>query len=320
MYKVADRRMISIKIIDTDKFIDMPATARLLYYDLSVRADDDGFIGSPKKITKMIGAAEDDLRILIETKFILTFESGVCVIRDWKIHNSIKVDRYQPTQYLAEKALLRLDINKAYELIVTSLEPNRNQSVPSLEPDCNQIGTSVEPDRSQNVPSVEPERNQSGSNLDTDWNQSGTEVEPERNQSGTKTEPQVRLGKVRLGKDRVSTVESGKSQKVEHVNSAKRFDEFWNAYPRKVGKGAAEQTFKKYKPSDELLKIVLTAIDEQKHSEQWRKDSGKYIPNPATWLNQKRWEDEVQIDVQQPRVTYDIAEYEKSAVFGNFER
>lgn len=309
MYKVADRRMISIKIIDTDKFIDMPATARLLYYDLSVRADDDGFIGSPRKITKMIGACEDDLRTLIETKFILAFESGVCVIRDWKIHNSIKVDRYQPTQYLTEKSLLQLDINKAYELIDTGLEP-----------DGNQIGSSVEADRSQNVPIVEPDRNQSGSNLDTDWNQSGTEVEPERNQIGTKTEPQVRLGKVRLGKDRVSTVESAKSQKGEHVNSAKRFDEFWNAYPRKVGKGAAEQTFKKYKPNDELLKIVLTAIDEQKHSEQWRKDSGKYIPNPATWLNQKRWEDEVRIDVQQPRVTYDIAEYENSAVFGNFER
>ena len=235
----------------------------------------------------MIGACEDDLLLLIETKFILTFESGVCVIRDWKIHNSIKVDRYQPTQYLAEKALLRLDINKAYELIDTGSDPDGIQS---------------------------------GSNLDTDWIQSGTEVEPERNQSVSKTEPQVRLGKVRLGKDRVSTVESAKSQKVEHVNSAKRFDAFWNAYPRKVGKGAAEQTFKKYKPNDELLKIVLTAIDEQKHSEQWRKDSGKYIPNPATWLNQKRWEDEVEIDVQQPRATYDIAEYEKSAVFGNFER
>jgi len=65
---------------------------------------------------------------------------------------------------------------------------------------------------------------------------------------------------------------------------------------------------------------VLTAIDMQKHSEQWRKESGKYIPNPAIWLNQKRWEDETHIDVQQPRATYDIAEYEKSAVFGNFER
>ena len=246
---MADRRMISTKVIDTDSFIDMPATARLLYYDLNVRADDDGFIDSPKKITKMIGASMDDLLTLVSNQFIIQFESGVYAIRHWHVHNSIKADRYQPTRHLVEKAQLSLDVNKVYEL--------------------------------------------GESNSDTEWNQLGAE-----------TEPQVRLGKIRLDKVRESTC----------------FEKFWNAYPRKVGKGAAEQSFKKYRPDDELLKTILAAIENQKRLEQWQKDNGKYIPNPATWLNQKRWEDECQIHVLQPRtVTFDIAEYEASSVFDNMD-
>jgi len=89
---MADRRMNSTKVIDTDNFIDMPATARLLYYDLNVRAEDDGFIDSPKKITKMIGANMDDLLTLVSNLFRIQFESGVYAIRHWHVHNSIKAD------------------------------------------------------------------------------------------------------------------------------------------------------------------------------------------------------------------------------------
>ena len=72
-----------------------------------------------------------------------------------------------------------------------------------------------------------------------------------------------------------------------------RFEKFWDAYPRKVGKGAAEKSFKKYKPDDNLLATMISAIAEQKQSDQWQKDGGQFIPNPSTWLNQKRWEDEI---------------------------
>lgn len=71
-----------------------------------------------------------------------------------------------------------------------------------------------------------------------------------------------------------------------------RFKSFWKAYPKKVGKGAAEKSFKKYKPDDALLEQMLTAIESQKKSDQWKKDAGQFIPNPSTWLNQKRWLDE----------------------------
>ena len=74
--------------------------------------------------------------------------------------------------------------------------------------------------------------------------------------------------------------------------TAERFDAFWNAYPKKVGRGAAEKAFKKIKPSGDLLQKMLDAVEQQRQSDQWRRDNGQYIPNPATWLNQTRWEDE----------------------------
>lgn len=80
----------------------------------------------------------------------------------------------------------------------------------------------------------------------------------------------------------------------EHITLvAQMFTDFWKAYPKKTGKGAAEKSFMKIKPSKELFQNMLDAIATQKESSQWKKDGGQYIPNPATWLNQKRWEDEI---------------------------
>lgn len=87
---MAERRMFSKAIIDSHAFFDMPASARLLYYDLGMRADDDGFVNNPKKIIRMIGAADDDLKLLVAKKFIIPFENGVVVIKHWRIHNYIR--------------------------------------------------------------------------------------------------------------------------------------------------------------------------------------------------------------------------------------
>lgn len=111
---MAERRMFAKTIIDSDAFIDMPMSARLLYYDLGMRADDDGFVNSPKKIMKFSGASDDDLRILSAKKFIIPFESGVVVIKHWKIHNYIRKDTYTETKYKGEKAQLYTDENNAY--------------------------------------------------------------------------------------------------------------------------------------------------------------------------------------------------------------
>lgn len=114
---MAEKRMFAKTIIDSDAFLEMPMSARLLYYDLAMRADDDGFINSPKKIMKIVGATTDDLNILILRKFIIPFENGVVVIKHWRIHNYIRKDTYTPTPYLEQKAMLTMDENKAYTLV-----------------------------------------------------------------------------------------------------------------------------------------------------------------------------------------------------------
>ena len=111
---MAERRMFAKAIIDSDAFLDMPLTAQALYFHLSMRADDDGFINNPKKIQRMIGSADDDLRLLLAKRFLIAFESGVVVIKHWKIHNYIRNDRYKPTIYKEEKAQLIEKENKSY--------------------------------------------------------------------------------------------------------------------------------------------------------------------------------------------------------------
>ena len=229
---MADRRMFSKKIVDTDAFLDMPSTARLLYYDLAMRADDEGFIGSPKGVMRTTGASNDDMNILIMRKFVIPFDSGVVVIRHWKIHNYIQNDRFKPTVYVEEKAQLSKGSDNAYQ---------------------------VDTNRIQNV-----------SSLDT----------------------QVRLGKDSKGKDSIGEVKSIAHPEVSGVVEETPFDIFWKAYPRKTGKGDARKKFAKALTKTSFENI-MAALGKVKASAQWKKDDGQFVPYPATWLNQERWDDEV---------------------------
>ena len=114
---MAERRMFAKTIIDSDAFLDMPMSSQALYFHLSMRADDDGFINNPKRIQRMIGASDDDMKLLIVKCFVLTFESGVIVIKHWKINNYIRNDRYKETVYQEEKSLLQVKENGAYSLV-----------------------------------------------------------------------------------------------------------------------------------------------------------------------------------------------------------
>lgn len=111
---MAERRMFAKTIIDSDSFLDMPLSAQALYFHLSMRADDDGFINNPKKIQRMVGCADDDMRLLVAKAFIIPFESGVVVIKHWRINNYIRNDRYKPTNYTEEMAQLQVKENGAY--------------------------------------------------------------------------------------------------------------------------------------------------------------------------------------------------------------
>ena len=216
---MAERRMFAKTIIDSDAFLDMPMSAQCLYFHLAMRADDEGFVNSPKKIQRTVGAADDDAKLLIAKNFIIPFESGVVVIKHWRIHNYIQNDRRKPTNYQEERALLSVKPNGAY----------------TLDTEC--------------IHDV------------------------------SRMETQVRLGKDSIGKDRDSAL----------------FAVFWDAYPKKVGKQAAFKSFSKAL-AHVSVDTMVDAIEQQKKSDQWRRDNGRFIPNPTTWLNQGRWEDVVDGD------------------------
>jgi hypothetical protein len=108
--------MFAKSIIDSDTFLDMPLTTQALYFHLSMRADDDGFVNNPRKIMRMIGADDDSLKLLTAKQFLIPFESGIVVIRHWRIHNYIRKDRYQATAYTEEQAKLSLDESLVYHM------------------------------------------------------------------------------------------------------------------------------------------------------------------------------------------------------------
>lgn len=136
---MAERRMFSKTIIDSDAFLDMSLSTQALYFHLSMRADDEGFINNPKKIMRMIGASEDDLKVLIMKNFILTFESGVIVIKHWKIHNCIRKDRLVITNYQEERNQLELKDNDSYTFKNSAGIPLVNQVTTSWQPNVNQM-------------------------------------------------------------------------------------------------------------------------------------------------------------------------------------
>jgi hypothetical protein len=113
---MAERRMFAKTIIDSDAFLDMPLSSQALYFHLNMRADDDGFINNPRKIQRMLGCSDDDLKLLLAKRFAIGFESGVIVIKHWRMHNTLSVNRYKETNFLEDKALLKIKANKSYTL------------------------------------------------------------------------------------------------------------------------------------------------------------------------------------------------------------
>ena len=119
---MARKRMFSLLVVDTDEFLDMPSSTQSLYYHLGMRADDDGFVASPKKIAKLVNCSNDDLKLLIAKGFIIPFDSGIIAIRHWKLNNDLKKDRYTPTIYLNEKSTLKVNKNKVYSIDGNNLD------------------------------------------------------------------------------------------------------------------------------------------------------------------------------------------------------
>lgn len=251
---MAERRMFSKSVVESDTFSEMPLTTQALYFRLGLQADDDGFVNNPKLIQRMVGASEDDLKLLLAKGFLIAFESGVVVVTHWRMQNLIRSDRYKPTRYQNEKKQLFLKDN-AYVMqtgstsgLHTKRIPNGNQMEPQYSIGKDSIDKYIHPIAPQGADVC-------GESLTVETAQ-GTEEKAE-DHSKTRTEED--------------------------------FDRFWQAYPRKVGKKAAKRAFNK---ANVPVETLVSAVQRQKCGKQWKKDNGQYIPNPATWLNQGRWDDE----------------------------
>ena len=224
---MAERRMFAKTIIDSDAFLDMPMSARLLYYDLSMRADDDGFINSPKKIMRMIGASQNDLDILLAKKFLIWFDSGVVVIKHWRIHNYIRQDRYNETKYKEEKNFLTLDENKAYTISddTTILIEEQTTENPATEPS----------------------------------NENG---QPTVDHMSYQRLPQDRLGKDRLGKDiKYTEIEGVQGEKEQRTSKPKEQKHKHGEYSHVLLKNSeVEKLQKDY--GEDMTDKAITFLDE----------------------------------------------------------
>ena len=149
---MADKRMMSKSVIDTDMFLDMPASTQCLYFHMLLRADDDGFLKNAKTIMRTVGASPDDIKLLIAKQYLIPFDTGIMAIKHWRIHNYIKKDRYKPTD--CEEIKL-LEVNEKGEYVLA--EPVRNQVGSNMEPPCIQPGTTLEPVRNQVGSNMEPQ-------------------------------------------------------------------------------------------------------------------------------------------------------------------
>ena len=200
---MAERRMMAIRVIDDDSFLDLPAGARLLYYDLSMRADDDGFI-TPRKVMRLIGSSQKDLEALVRAGFLIEFESGVVVITHWRQSNTLRKDRYTPTTYSEEFSELAV-INGRYERC-TRQPLDATDHLPEGE-HGNQMATERQPD---------------GNQEETTGCQS---VNHDGNQAATERQPAVATGKDRIGK------ESGEEENVRPDGRDMREEEVGTSVP-----------------------------------------------------------------------------------------
>lgn len=265
------RRMInSAYISSSDMFTEMSHSAQALYIHLMLSADDYGFIGNPKTTARLIGCGKETLNELEKYSFIIWFESGCVVIKHWWCHQSIPEKRIKDTQWQEELSLLTKKDNGAYTL-VSKVSANCQQTVDKVLTKC--------------LPNI-IKSNLSKSNISIK-NIAQNDFE----RGGVQGEQNEQIDTFSKNDTKVDTVD-------DTSELVTPFEMFWNDYPRKVGKAKCLNWFKAHKVDTELIADMLNAIEKQKSSEQWIKDSGQYIPHPYTWLNRGGWEDEVDMTIE----------------------
>ncbi|WP_294205824.1 DNA replication protein [uncultured Solobacterium sp.] len=245
---MAERRMFTKKITDDDHFLNLSSPAQALYLHLSMNADDDGFCNQITASMFKAHASVTDLEALLKNRYIYQFDSGVIVIKHWRMANALRKDRYTPTAFKNEMAMLKVGENGAYKF------PDSTDSVAERLPN-------------------------------------GCQMVAERL-------PQVSIGKVSIDKNNKNNISCNKNSEIEVLDQKEMwFESFWKIYPKHQDKKKAKQKFlklckdeKKYQEIMQGLRNVLPV---------WAKKDTKYIPMPTTWLNGERWNDEVDLHMEE---------------------
>ena len=262
---MAERRMFAKTIIDSDAFLDMSQSTQLLYFHLSMRADDDGFINNPKSIMRTVRSSEEDLKMLIAKKFLIPFESGVVVIKHWKIHNYIAKDRYKETKYKDEKARLTLDNNNSYTEcihVVDELDTQVRLGKDRLDKD-NKYILSAKPEPDERQKRFRERQKQ-------------LSVTGDVTESVTKNNEEYR-------------------DKSIDIDIYSEFERIWSLYPNKKGKDKAFKAFEKAVKAGIPVSEIEQGIKNYRKEIQAKRIEKQYIKHGSTWFNQKAWEDDYDI-------------------------
>lgn len=247
---MAERRMFSKSIIESDDFLDMPMSTQSLYFHLSMRADDDGFVSGVKRTMRMLGASDDDLKILLAKQYLIPFDSGVVVIKHWRIHNYIQKDRYKPTLHTEEMRKLQTSENKAYTTVDTR---------------CIQDGYNL--DTQVREGKVSQGESSQG------------EISQEKH---TTSEPQPDTKRIQdTSKDKNKKSTSGKAE------LDREFEIFWNMYGKKIDCAKCRRKWNKLKKQErnEIFEHVPKYV-RATPDKQYRKNPYTYL-NSRTWEDEE---------------------------------
>lgn len=208
---MAKKRMFCIDVVDSDAFLDMPLSAQALYFHLGMRADDEGFVSSARKIQRTVGAADDDFKLLLAKRFLLPCDAGIIVIKHWYLNNAIRADRAVPTLYQEQRARLYKKQNGVYtdhagvDCLPLGI-PNDNQLPADCQPNVNQMSTNCQPNDNQNAGFG----CQSDNQVPAEWLPSGCQV--------------VVVDKVSIDKSSLeeSSIDQGREEKILSISLRKK--------------------------------------------------------------------------------------------------
>ena len=259
---MAEKRMLSNKIISSDAFSNLSLSAQALYLHLNMNADDDGIVDSPHRTQRAIGATDEAFQELIEKRFILIVE-GVTVIKHWHINNNIRSEKKAKSAYPEIIAKLKIKENGAYTLADNGL-PTGGTSAGNGLPIGGQTAAKEQPTDSQKAVQNSIVKN----SIDYIYsNRACAYEEPE-------PEPE--------------------EDQEDQPDQMAAFNEFWQIYPYKVSRITAEQAWARLNPSKELAAEIIAGVKKHRdRNESWRRDKGRYIPKPDTFLTDQRWRDEL---------------------------